>query len=160
MNRSRHSPGTSHQRMERLKYQRPARLHAIGKLFPLDQEDGHVRGHLFCLSLSFSSFSPLYRKCNSSPPLIRYKRGGRDQSDKAMKNSKKRRSKDQKNQATTTRTHSKPPPPPLKRLGTCSLSTYNPYYEYPGARQHKLQRNPLDVGPFMPKLVYCNTPGC
>jgi hypothetical protein len=30
----------------------------------------------------------------------------------------------------------------------------NPYYEHPGARQHEPQRNPLDVGPFMPELVY------
>jgi hypothetical protein len=30
----------------------------------------------------------------------------------------------------------------------------NPYYEHLGARQHEPQRNPLDVGPFMPELVY------
>jgi hypothetical protein len=116
--------------MERLKYQRPARLHATGKLFPPDQEDGHVRGHLFCLSLSFSSFSPLYRKCNSSPPLISYKRGGRDQSDKAMKNSKKRRSKDQKTKQQRlepTRNHhhhhSRDLGPALSQLVTPTTST-------------------------------------
>jgi hypothetical protein len=30
----------------------------------------------------------------------------------------------------------------------------NPYYEHSGARQHEQQQNPLDVGPFMPDLVY------
>jgi hypothetical protein len=30
----------------------------------------------------------------------------------------------------------------------------NPYYEHPGVRQHEPQRNPLDIGPFMPEPVY------
>jgi hypothetical protein len=56
--------------MERPKDQCPARLHATVELLPPDkEEDGYARGHLFCLSLSFSPFSPLYRKCNPNPPL-------------------------------------------------------------------------------------------
>jgi hypothetical protein len=31
------------------------------------------------------------------------------------------------------------------------LKACNPYYEHPGARQHDPQRNPLDVGLFMPE---------
>jgi hypothetical protein len=31
---------------------------------------------------------------------------------------------------------------------------YNPYYEHPSVRQHESQRNPLDVGSFMPEPVY------
>jgi hypothetical protein len=47
----------------------------------------------FCLSLPFSLFLPLYRKCNPSPPLKSYKRGGRDDRKRG------------KNKATTARTH-------------------------------------------------------
>jgi hypothetical protein len=65
--------------MERPNDQCPTRLHTIGELLPPDKkEDGYARGHLFfCLSLSFFPFSPLYRKCNPSPPLRSYKREGR-----------------------------------------------------------------------------------
>jgi hypothetical protein len=34
------------------------------------------------------------------------------------------------------------------------LKACNSYYKHPGVRQHEPQRNPLDVGPFMPKPVY------
>jgi hypothetical protein len=30
---------------------------------------------------------------------------------------------------------------------------YNPYYEHSGARQHKQQQNPLDIGTFLPKPI-------
>jgi hypothetical protein len=48
-----------------------------GKLLTLDkEEDGHTRCHLFFLFCLFS-ISPFYHKCNTSPTLENYKRGGR-----------------------------------------------------------------------------------
>jgi hypothetical protein len=55
----------------------PTWLHATGKLFPPDKEDGYAQGHLFCSSLSFSRFHPFTAKYNPSPPFRSYKRGGR-----------------------------------------------------------------------------------
>jgi hypothetical protein len=44
----------------------------------------------FCLSLLFSLFLPLYLKCNLTPPLRSYKRGGReDRQKEERKRSKK-----------------------------------------------------------------------
>jgi hypothetical protein len=71
----------------------------------------------FLFHFFFFCFHPFYRKCNPSPPLRSYKRGGAGA--RAIKDDRTESKGD--NQATTARTHLKPPPPP-KRLGTYSLS--------------------------------------
>jgi hypothetical protein len=89
--------------MERLKDQHSARLHATEELFlPDKEEDGYARGHLFCFSLSFFPFSPLYHECNPSPPLESYKRGGRG---------RKKGKKEQHLEPTSVETRLHAPPP-------------------------------------------------
>jgi hypothetical protein len=79
----------------------------------------------------FFSFSSLYHECNLSP-LLRVEFTSIE---------------------TTTSTQTYHPsketwdPFPLSKA-------YNPYYEHSGARQYEQQQSPLDVGPFMPELVY------
>jgi hypothetical protein len=64
----------------------------------------------------------------------------------------------QKKKDETTRQQQlehKPPPPPLETWDLLPLSkACNPYYEHLSARQHEPQRNPLDIGPFLPEPVY------
>jgi hypothetical protein len=46
-------------------------------LTPNKEEDGHTRGHLFIFLFPLFPISPFYAKCNPSPLLGNYKRGGR-----------------------------------------------------------------------------------
>jgi hypothetical protein len=105
----------------------------------------------FYLSLLFSPFSPLYRKCNPSPPLKSYKREAEATSrrDKTIK----QQQLESISVETTTTIQETWDLLPLSK--PC-----NPYYERPGARQHEPQRNPLDVGPFMYEPVYILCPFC
>jgi hypothetical protein len=107
----------------------------------------------FCLSLSFSPFLLLYHESNPSSPLS-YKRRGRGHiwgGDRAIQRSNDLAIKQQQLEPIETTS-----PPPLTRdLGPDpSLESLYPCYEHPGARQHEPQRNPLDVGLFMPEPVY------
>jgi hypothetical protein len=96
--------------MERLKDQRPTRLHATGELFPPDkEEDGYARGYLFCFSLLFSPFSPLYYKYNPNPPLEAIKGEAEAK--------KKKRQQYLEPTSIETRLHA---PPPTRDLGPAS----------------------------------------
>jgi hypothetical protein len=104
--------------------------------------------------LSFSFIFPVftaYRKCNPIPPLRSYKRGDRDHGEEKERKGETKTIKQQQLEPisvkTTTTTQETWDPLPLSKA--C-----NPYYDHPGARQHEPQRNPLDVGPFMPEPVY------
>jgi hypothetical protein len=97
--------------------------------------------------------SPFYHKCNPSPPLENYKRGGRGHAHEE----KKRRIEHTTNTEmththlakTTTHTSLEETWDPLPLSKAC-----NPYYEHYGARQYEQQQNPLDVGLFSPEPVY------
>jgi hypothetical protein len=46
-------------------------------LTPDKEKDGYTRGHLFVFLFRLFPILPFYHKCNPSPPLGNYKRGGR-----------------------------------------------------------------------------------
>jgi hypothetical protein len=87
--------------------------------------------------------SPFYYKCNMSPVLENYKRGGRG-------DTPERRRDDYTHLAKTTHIHTSSEetwdPFPLSKA--C-----NPYYEHSSARQHEQQNNLLDIGSFLPEPV-------
>jgi hypothetical protein len=101
--------------MERPKDQCLTCLHATGKLLPPDkEEDSHVRGHLFCLSLLFLSFST---NVTQALPLeaIKGKAGATSReiektSDLAIKRSNDLAIKQQQLEPTSIETISPPPP--------------------------------------------------
>jgi hypothetical protein len=97
---------------------------------------------LFCFSLSFSPFSPLYHDYNPSPPLTNCKR-------EAGATSREDHGNNSQNPPQSKSHHSQEIWDLLPLSKAC-----NPYYEHPGARQHEQQGNPLDVGSFMLEPVY------
>jgi hypothetical protein len=144
---TKHGPSMLHQQMERPKDQCMLLSALQEKLLPSDkEEDGRTWGHLFCFLYHLFSILSFYHKCNPSPLLEKYKRGGRDPNGGGTQ---------ERTHAHTSlrqpHTHhpSKETWDPLPLSKAC-----NPYYEHSGARQHEQQQNPLDAGPFLPEPVY------
>jgi hypothetical protein len=87
--------------------------------------------------------SPFYHKCNSSPPLENYKRGGRGHTHGDQMDTMNIETIDTHLAKTTTHAHL-----PQKRHGICSL------YQKLVSPTMSTRHNPLHIGSFSPKPVY------
>jgi hypothetical protein len=118
------------------------------------EEDGHARGYLFCFSLSsFSHFHLFIMNVTRALSLetLKGEAGATSRDDGEDEETTHNTHTHTLLAKTSTHTHhpSKETWDPLPLSKAC-----NPYYRHSGARQHEQQQNPLDIGPFMPELVY------
>jgi hypothetical protein len=136
--------------MERPKDQCLLHPCAIGELFSLDkEEDGYTRGNLCC------SFSPLAMIVTRALPLEAIK-GEAGATSRKGNHAKATTHRSNWLELTATKhIHASTYHPSQETWDPLPLSkAYNPYYEHSCARQHEQQQNSLNVGPFMPELVY------